>query len=293
MASFDELFRFIAKNGKTYFGNAILRPGSDDIAKASQAHIITGDIFSRHDVTDEIADIHLLLVPLASEQVRTVRCIGLNYSKHAQEASMKLPEYPVLFPSQHKPQTALTGPRDSIPVPPVAQTAAGGLDYECELVVVISKSGSDISPAAALNHVLGYAVGNDVSHREWQLQHDGGQWCHGKGFDGWAPFGPGLVAPSVLADPQGLHIWTKVNGAVLQDGNTADMVFSVRDLVSFLSRGVTLLAGDIIYTGTPSGVALGRKPQPWLKNGDVVEVGLQGVGTCVNKVEWTSKQAKL
>lgn len=196
------------------------------------------------------------------------------------------------MPLQHKPLTALTGPRDPIPVHPIAQTV-GGLDYECELVVVIGKAGHDISEADALSHVLGYAVGNDVSHREWQLQHGSGQWCYGKSFDGWAPFGPAIVTPAALPSPQGLRIWTKVNGQTLQDENTGDMIFSVKQLIAFLSRGVTLLPGDVIFTGTPAGVAMGRKPQTWLKKDDIVEVGLQGVGTCVNKVDWTPEKSKI
>jgi 2-keto-4-pentenoate hydratase/2-oxohepta-3-ene-1,7-dioic acid hydratase in catechol pathway len=194
---------------------------------------------------------------------------------------MPLPKYPVLF---YKPVTALTGPFDPIPIPQPCKELPG-LDYEVELVVVIGKAGRNIPESKALSHVAGYAVGNDVSHREWQTKRGGGQWSLGKGFDGWAPFGPGIVSSNVIKDPQDLKIRTKVNGKVVQESSTADMIFGVKEMISFLSQGVTLLAGDLIFTGTPQGVGMGRKPQVWLKHGDVVEVSLEGVGSCVNRVE--------
>lgn len=127
---------------------------------------------------------------------------------------------------------------------------APGVDYECELVVIIGREAKDVPASDALDYVLGYAVGNDVSHREWQLKRGGSQWNLGKGFDGWAPFGPGIVSGEVVGDPQGLRIWTKVNGETVQDSGTRDMVFGVRESVAFLSRGTTLLPGDVIFTGT-------------------------------------------
>ncbi len=159
---------------------------------------------------------------------------------------MPLPEYPVLF---FKPVTSLGGPLDTIPVPPIAQEAEG-VDYECELVVVIGREARDVPASAALNYVLGYAVGNDVSHREWQLKRGGSQWNLGKGFDGWAPFGPGIVSAGLVENPQALRIYTKVNGETVQDSSTADMVFGVAESIAFLSRGTTLLPGDLIFTGT-------------------------------------------
>ncbi|KAH6650271.1 hypothetical protein F5144DRAFT_588788 [Chaetomium tenue] len=298
MATFSRLVRFLARDGRTYYGDAILPRGISDISKARQARIITGDIFGKHDVTDQVADIRTLLAPLAPEDVRTVRCLGLNYAAHAKESNMPIPQYPVIF---YKPATSLTGPLDPIPIHPLAQQHTG-LDYECELVVVIGKRCADVSEARALDHVLGYAVGNDVSHRDWQLKLGGGQWSLGKGFDGWAPFGPGIVravggnggGEGGIRDPQGLGIRTRVNGQVVQDSTTADMVFGVARTVAFLSQGTTLMPGDVIFTGTPQGVGMGRKPQVWLKDGDVVEVELDGVGTCTNKVEFSpARDAKL
>ncbi|CZS94358.1 related to bifunctional 4-hydroxyphenylacetate degradation enzyme [Rhynchosporium agropyri] len=289
MTTFCRLVRFLAKDGRTYYGDVILPKGVTDIAKATQAKIIRGQIFGTHDVTDQVADIRLLLAPLALEDVKTVRCLGLNYEQHAKESNMPIPKYPILF---YKPITSLTGPTDPIPIHALAQKFAG-LDYECELVAVIGKACSDVSESSALDYVLGYSIGNDVSHRDWQIKHGGGQWSLGKGFDGWAPYGPGIVSSKIITDPQNLRISTKVNGKTVQDNNTGDMIFGVAKTIAFLSQGTTLLPGDLIFTGTPQGVGMGRKPQVWLKDGDVVEVGLEGVGTCVNKVEFAKEKSKL
>ncbi|KAI1761836.1 hypothetical protein GGR53DRAFT_503852 [Hypoxylon sp. FL1150] len=285
MSSFSRLVRFLAKNGRTYYGDAILPEGVTDIAKTKQARVIKGDIFGKYEVTDQVADVRLLLAPLALEDVKTVRCLGLNYALHAKEAGLPLPKYPVLF---YKPVTSLSGPTDPIPVHPIAQEELG-LDYEVELIIVIGKEARDVPESEALDYVFGYAVGNDVSHRDWQVARGGGQWSLGKGFDGWAPWGPGIVSSNVIKDPQTLQIITRVNGKVVQDSNTADQIFNVKQTIAFLSRGHTLLPGDLIWTGTPSGVGFGRKPQVWLEDGDVVEVEMEGVGIVTNKVEFTKE----
>ncbi|KAI1806709.1 hypothetical protein F4811DRAFT_568513 [Daldinia bambusicola] len=287
MPAFSRLVRFLAKNGKTYYGDAILPEGVTDIAKTKKARVIKGDIFGKHEVTDQIADVRLLLAPLALEDVKTVRCLGLNYALHAKEANLPIPKYPVLF---YKPVTSLSGPTDPIPIHPIAQEELG-LDYEVELVVIIGKEAKDVPESEALDHVLGYAVGNDVSHRDWQVARGGGQWSLGKGFDGWAPYGPGIATSNVIKDPQTLQISTRVNGQTVQESNTADQIFNVRKTIAFLSRGHTLLPGDLIWTGTPSGVGMGRKPQLWLKDGDVVEVELEGVGIVSNKVEFIKEDS--
>jgi 2-keto-4-pentenoate hydratase/2-oxohepta-3-ene-1,7-dioic acid hydratase in catechol pathway len=177
-------------------------------------------------------------------------------------------KFPVLF---YKPVTSIGGPFDTIPVPAPA-LEADGLDYECELVAVIGKEASEVSESNALDYVLGYAVGNDISHREWQLKRGGGQWALGKGFDGWAPMGPGIVSTSLIRDPQALNILTKVNGKIVQNSSTKDMIFGVAKTIAFLSKGrcpwsplprnfflkgnaepqtgTTLLPGDLIFTGT-------------------------------------------
>ncbi|KAL1972420.1 hypothetical protein VTN31DRAFT_6834 [Thermomyces dupontii] len=287
--SFSRLVRFLAKDGLVYYGDAILPNGVTDLARTTQARIIKGDIFGQHIVTDQIADVKTLLAPLAPQDIKTVRCLGLNYAQHAKESNLPIPKYPVLF---YKPATAVTGPTDDIPVPPVAQQAEG-LDYECELVIVIGKAGRDIPASRALDHVLGYAVGNDISHRDWQIKRGGGQWGFGKGFDGWAPFGPGIVSSKVLRDPHSLRIETKLNGKVVQSSSTSDMIFGVKEAIAFLSQGTTLQPGDLIFTGTPQGVGMGRDPPLWLKNGDQVEVSLENVGSCVNRVVFSPPAAKL
>jgi len=208
--------------------------------------VIKGDIFGAHTVTDQVQDVRLLLSPLARDDVKTVRCLGLNYEQHAHETNMPIPKYPILF---YKPATSLGGPFDNIPIPTMAQEFEG-LDYECELVAVIGKEARDVSESKALDYVLGYAVGDDVSHREWQLHRGGGQWALGKGFDGWAPYGPGIVSSDLIPDPQRLRISTKLNGKMVQDSTTKDMCFGVAKTVAFLSRGTTLLPGDLIFTGT-------------------------------------------
>lgn len=197
---------------------------------------------------------------------------------------MPIPKHPILF---YKPITSVTGPFDPIPVSAAAQ--GDGLDYECELVAVIGKEGANIPESQALSHVAGYCVGNDVSHRDWQLNKGGGQWGLGKGFDGWAPIGPGIVSSKIITDPQNLRISTKLNGKVVQDNNTKDMIFGVARTISALSEGTTLLPGDLIFTGTPQGVGMGRSPQLWMKDGDIVEVSLEGVGSIINKVEYQGK----
>ncbi|KAF7597414.1 hypothetical protein BBP40_003661 [Aspergillus hancockii] len=288
MTTFTRLIRFLAKDGHIYYGDAIMPAGISDIAKVTRARIIQGDIFGQHRVTDQIAEVEMLLAPLARKDVRTVRCLGLNYEQHAKESNLPIPKYPVLF---YKPTTSITGPTDDIPVSRMAQDSEG-LDYECELVIVIGKEAKDVPEDRALDYVLGYAVGNDVSHRDWQLKRGGGQWGLGKGFDGWAPFGPG-IASSKLIHPHALNISTKLNGKTVQSSSTKDMIFGVAQTVSFLSQGTTLLPGDLIFTGTPQGVGMGRKPALWLKDGDQVEVSLEGVGSCVNRVVFDKPFSKL
>ncbi|KAK7727682.1 hypothetical protein SLS57_002724 [Botryosphaeria dothidea] len=232
-----------------------------------------------------------LLCPLTPATTRTIRCLGLNYAAHAAESRMPLPTHPVLF---YKPPTALNDPFGAIPVPRMPQetdesTTDAKIDYEAELAIVIGRAARDVSPSTALSHIAGFAVANDVSQRTWQLARGGGQWGLGKGFDGWAPLGPGVASLEALAgrDPDegaGLAIGARVNGVEVQASGTGDMVFGVRETVSFPSRGTTLLPGDVILTGTPQGVGMSRSPPLWLRDGDVVEVTLEGVGSCVNKV---------
>ncbi|CAI7579892.1 unnamed protein product [Penicillium bialowiezense] len=289
MSTFTNLVRFLAKDGQIYYGDAILPSGESNIAKATKARVIQGDIFGQHQVTEQVAEVKLLLSPLSRKDIGTVRCLGLNYEQHAKESNLPIPKYPVLF---YKPVTSISGPTDDIPVPQIAQEGEG-LDYECELVIVIGKEANEVPEHKALDYVLGYAVGNDVSHRDWQIKRGGGQWGLGKGFDGWAPFGPGIVSSSVIKDPNALQISTKLNGRTVQSSSTKDMIFHVAKTISFLSQGTTLQPGDLIFTGTPQGVGMGRKPALWLKDGDEVEVSLEGVGSCVNRVVFDKPSPKL
>ena len=198
-------------------------------------------------------------------------CIGLNYADHARESGAKTPEEPVIF---FKSTTALAGPNDDLPLP------RGSLktDWEVELAVVIGRRTRYVEEQDALSHVAGYALHNDYSERQDQLER-GGQWVKGKSQDGYAPLGPFLATPDELGDVQRLPMWLTVNGQSRQKSSTKEMIFGVRVLVSYLSRFMTLLPGDVISTGTPAGVGLGMNPPTFLKAGDVVELGIEGLGT--------------
>lgn len=198
-------------------------------------------------------------------------CIGLNYADHAAEAGMPLPKEPILF---MKPISARVGPDDPVVLP---QNSVKG-DWEIELGVVIGTRARYVSEADALKHVAGYCVVNDVSEREFQLER-GGQWDKGKGCDTFGPVGPWLVTSEEIPDPQALPMWCEVNGKRMQNGNTRTMVFGVKQLVSYLSRFMTLEPGDLIATGTPPGVGMGVKPTPqFLKAGDTMRLGIEGLG---------------
>ncbi|KKZ64724.1 hypothetical protein EMCG_09396 [[Emmonsia] crescens] len=289
MPPFSRLIRFLSKDGRIYYGDPLLAAHATDISHATTARLITGDIFHSPTLTSTTKPISRLLSPLAQKDISSIRCLGLNYAQHAAEANMPVPKYPILF---YKPPAALAGPGDDIPIPGIAQECPG-VDYECELVIVMGKQCRDVPEEEALEYVLGYTVGNDVSHREWQLKRGGGQWGIGKGFDGWAPVGPGIVTTKVLGDAGDLGIETRLNGVVVQRSSTRDMIFGVRRTVAWLSRGCTLGPGDLIFTGTPQGVGMGRNPPLWLKHGDKVEVSLEGVGTCENRVVFENHSAKL
>ncbi len=197
-------------------------------------------------------------------------CIGLNYSDHAAESGLSVPPEPVLF---MKATSAICGPTDPIILP----RGALKTDWEVELGVVIGKAAKYVSQADALNHVAGYCVINDVSERAFQTERSG-QWTKGKSCDNFGPTGPWLVTKDEVADPQNLSMWLKVNGVMRQNGSTATMVYGVAFLVSYLSQFFTLHPGDIISTGTPPGVGMGMKPPQFLKPGDVVELGIGGLG---------------
>ncbi|OLI82200.1 fumarylacetoacetate hydrolase family protein [Xanthomonas oryzae] len=197
-------------------------------------------------------------------------CVGLNYADYAAESGMEVPKMPILF---MKATTAVCGPNDTVIIPRGSVKS----DWEVELGVVIGDVARDVSVDEALNHVAGYAVINDLSEREFQLEH-GGQWVKGKSADTFGPIGPWLVTRDEIADPQNLSMWLEVNGHRYQNGSTRTMVFGVAELVSHISRYMTLMPGDVISTGTPPGVGLGQKPPVYLKPGDVMELEIEGLG---------------
>jgi 2,4-didehydro-3-deoxy-L-rhamnonate hydrolase len=198
-------------------------------------------------------------------------CIGLNYSDHASESNMQLPAEPVVF---FKATTAICGPNDNLIIPRNSKKT----DWEVELAVVIGKKASYVEEKDALNYVAGYMLHNDYSEREFQLERSG-QWVKGKSCDSFAPLGPFMATPDEISDLNNLRLWLTVNGKKMQDGNTANLVFKVPHLVSYVSQFMTLLPGDIISTGTPAGVGLGQKPEPiYIKKGDIIELGIDGLG---------------
>jgi 2,4-diketo-3-deoxy-L-fuconate hydrolase len=205
-----------------------------------------------------------------------VICIGLNYAKHVKETNAAVPKEPILF---FKSTTSVSGPDDDIMIPKDSVKT----DWEVELAVVIGKRASYVEEAEAMNYVAGYCLHNDVSEREFQLER-GGQWVKGKSCDTFAPLGPWLATKDEIKDVHNVRLWLSVNGKKMQDGNTDDLIFNIPKLVSYISRFMTLLPGDIISTGTPHGVGLGMNPPVYLKPGDVAELGADGLGTQKQKV---------
>jgi 2-keto-4-pentenoate hydratase/2-oxohepta-3-ene-1,7-dioic acid hydratase in catechol pathway len=208
---------------------------------------------------------------------RKIICVGLNYKDHAAESGSPIPKEPILF---SKYATALIGHGETIVLPKVSQE----VDYEAELVIAVGKKGRHLTLQNAMEHVAGYTVGHDVSARDWQLRKDGKQWMIGKTFDTFAPVGPVLVTKDEVQDPLNLPIRLRLNNQVMQNSNTRQMIFGVAELLVYLSLVFTLEPGDLIFTGTPPGVGVARKPPVYLKDGDVVEVEIEGLGLLHNPV---------
>ncbi len=209
-------------------------------------------------------------------------CIGLNFADHAAETGAAHPAEPVIF---MKASTAITGPNDEVMIPKGSEKS----DWEVELAVVIGKEASYVEESEALNYVAGYCLHNDVSERAFQLER-GGTWDKGKGCDTFAPVGPYLVTPDEIEDVNNLRMWLKLNGKTMQDGNSSNLIFKIPHLIHYLSQFMTLLPGDIISTGTPAGVGLGMKPPVFLKPGDVMELGIDGLGVSRQEVVAFSKR---
>ena len=262
-----KIIRYLDASGKIQFA----------AEQAAGAYFrLEGDPFTRNPPTQEPARISRILAPVAPVMIW---CIGQNYRRHADEVGMSSGDFPVVFA---KGPNTTQDPGASIAIPARAGTAE--LDYEGELVVIIAKSCKDVTREQALDYVAGYTCGNDVSARDWQLKKGGSQWCRGKSFDTFAPIGPCLVTPDSIPDPCGLRIQTTVNGRVMQDGNTRDMVREVPALIEFLSQSTTLLPGTAIFTGTPHGVGMAQNPPLWLKDGDEVSITIDKIGTLTNTV---------
>jgi len=205
-------------------------------------------------------------------------CVGLNYKDHAAETNAAIPTEPILF---FKATTAIVGPNDDLEIPKNSIKT----DWEVELAIVIGKKAKYVSEADAYDHIAGYVLHNDYSEREFQLERNG-QWVKGKSADTFAPIGPFIATPDEIKDVHNLRLWLTVNGKKLQDGNTSNLIFNVPFMVSYISQFMTLLPGDVITTGTPAGVGLGQKPEPWyLKPGDVVELGIDGLGSSKQNVK--------
>ena len=203
-------------------------------------------------------------------------CIGLNYADHAKETNAAIPTEPIIF---FKSTTAIVGPFDDVVIPKGSEKT----DWEVELAVVIAKKASYINEADAMNYIAGYCLHNDISERAFQMER-GGQWVKGKSCDTFAPLGPLLATTDEIQDVDNLRVWLKLNGKIVQDGTTANLIFKIPFLVSYLSQFMTLLPGDIISTGTPAGVGLGMKPAVFLKPGDEMELGIVGLGSSKQKV---------
>ena len=224
---------------------------------------------SNQDTCPVVGDDIRLGAPLSRPS--KIVCVGLNYAKHAAESGMEVPKEPVLF---FKATSAIIGPFDHIVIP----KGSTKTDWEVELAVVIGKKASYVSEIDAMHHVAGYVLHNDVSERNFQIERSG-QWVKGKSCDTFAPIGPFIATPDEIGDPNNLNLWLKLNGTEMQNSSTSDFIFNIQHVVSYISQFMTLLPGDIISTGTPFGVGLGLNPPKYLKDGDVVELGIEGLGT--------------
>jgi 2-keto-4-pentenoate hydratase/2-oxohepta-3-ene-1,7-dioic acid hydratase in catechol pathway len=263
-----KIIRFVDDAGKEHLGTNY---------QANSAELLEGALYGNPARTGNRAPVAKLLSPLAP---CNIFCIGLNYREHARETGAQIPSHPVVF---MKPTTAVTHPVTTIHLPKCC-TRGPEVDYEGELAVVIGRTAKDVSEEEALDYVLGYTAANDISARKWQKHAGGGQWIRGKGFDGFCPLGPALVTTDEITDPQSLSIRTLLNGEVVQESTTSDMIFPVARLISYLSQDTTLLPGTLILTGTPSGVGFARDPAVFLKDGDEVSIEIGQIGQLSNRI---------
>jgi 2-keto-4-pentenoate hydratase/2-oxohepta-3-ene-1,7-dioic acid hydratase in catechol pathway len=240
------------------------------------ARVIEGDLFGQHRVTERVLPIEKLLAPIVPTDIL---CIGINYREHAAESGSAIPLNPMLF---IKASNTLNNPGDPIPIP----RRSDKIDYEGELAVVIGRAAKHVPRERALDYVFGYCIANDVSARDWQREKSlgGGQFARGKSFDGFCPLGPWIVTKDEIANPNALKLKTILNGQVMQDHTTADMIFDVPALIESLSSTMTLRPGAVLLTGTPQGVGFARTPPVWMKAGDQVVVEIEKIGRLENPV---------
>ena len=262
------IIRFLDENNRLCFGQEV-SPG--------RVRLLEGELFSVLRPTEREAAVTKRLAPLDPP---AILCIGLNYHEHARETGMDVPKFPVLF---MKNPAAVIGPEDPVLLPPVCMQPPQ-VDFEVELAVVLKQAAKDVPVEQAMEYVLGYTAANDVSARKWQGKKGGGQWVRAKSFDTFCPLGPALVTPDEITDPQALGLSTTLNGQTMQSGSTSDMIFSVAELISFLSQGTTLLPGTVILTGTPSGVGFKRTPPVYLQDGDQLELKVERIGALNNPI---------
>jgi 2-keto-4-pentenoate hydratase/2-oxohepta-3-ene-1,7-dioic acid hydratase in catechol pathway len=261
------IIRFLDTNRKIQFGQSI---------DGRTAHRIEGELTANWRVTDEIVPVKKLLAPIVPTDIL---CIGLNYREHAKESGSAPPKNPMLF---IKAGNSLNNPFDPIDIPRLSDQ----VDYEAELAVVMGRDAKNVTREAALEYVLGYTCANDVSARDWQRDRDlgGGQFARGKSFDTFCPLGPAIVTKDEIPDPNALGIRTILNGQIMQDLTTGDMIFDVPALIESLSGTMTLRAGSVILTGTPQGVGFARRPPVFLEDGDNVVVEIEKIGRLENPV---------
>lgn len=263
-----KLLKFIAADDEIYYG-AAASPEDDT------AYLIEGSIFEEFSLTRRQVTIKKILPPI---QPPNIIGVGLNYKGHADETGIKYPGIPVMF---LKGTNAVIGHGDAIMLP---KAGPDEVDYEAELAVVIGKKARNIPTEKAFDYVLGYCCANDVSARDWQIEKQKKQWARGKSFDTFCPLGPWLAMKDEIPDPAGLAIRLEINGRVLQQSNTGDMIFDIPTLLSHLSRSLTLLPGTVIMTGTPAGVGFTRRPPVFLRAGDKVTVYIDRIGSLTNPV---------
>jgi 2-keto-4-pentenoate hydratase/2-oxohepta-3-ene-1,7-dioic acid hydratase in catechol pathway len=267
-------YRFIDRQEVLCYGR--------ELAADNTIGLLHGDPFTGLAGSGQRVGVKRLLAPV---EPRAILCIGLNYRQHVGEFGGELPRRPVLF---MKNPAAVSGPGAPILLPASCLNPPQ-VDYETELAVVIGRAAKNVSAAEALDYVLGYTIGNDVSARRWQKEEGGGQWVRGKSFDTFCPLGPALVTPDEILDPQRLRLSCTVNGQLVQDDTTANMIFPVAELIAYLSQDTTLLPGTVIMTGTPSGVGMARTPPLFLSPGDTVSMTIEPIGTLTNPVAAASR----